>query len=240
MPSQAQDARAGQVRLIADAARARVGDRIEGAKREGRAWQTAFWVALALLAGAVGALGFAALEPRFVPYVVAVDEQGVAVPVGPARRTTEEDPNAIRAELTRWIGYARTVSSDPHAQTEMVERAYAYATPTTANVLNAYFRDPQNDARVVGQRAVRLVKVLRVTPLPPPARNTWNVLWRETEIAHGTDARSVTTWEAYLTVRRGAPRAAERKTEEQISHNPLGVYIADLSWSPVADPSSTR
>ncbi|HLL45072.1 MAG TPA: type IV secretion system protein, partial [Longimicrobiaceae bacterium] len=108
------------------------------------------------------------------------------------------------------------------------------------NVLNAYFRDPQNDARVVGQRAVRLVKVLRVTPLPPPARNTWNVLWRETEIAHGTDTRTVTTWEAYLTVRRSAPRGEERKTEEQISHNPLGVYIADLSWSAVADPGSTR
>jgi type IV secretory pathway TrbF-like protein len=240
MPSQAQDARAAQVRLIADAARARVGDRIEGATREGRSWRTAFWGAFALLAGAVGTLGFVALQPRFIPYVVAVDAQGVAVPIGPARRTTAEAPNAVRAELTRWIGYARTVSSDPHAQKEMVERAYAYATPATANVLNAYFRDPQNDARVVGTRAVRLVKVLRVTPLPPPARNTWNVLWRETEIAHGSEARTVTTWEAYLTVRRSAPRTEERKTEEQISHNPLGVYIADLSWSPVADPGSTR
>lgn len=240
MSSYPQDARAEQVRLIADAARAKVGDRIEGAKREGRSWRTAFWGALALLAGAVGALVFTALQPRFVPYVVAVDAQGVAVPIGPARRTTENDPNAVRAELTRWIGYARTVSSDPHAQTEMVERAYAYTTPSTANVLNAYFRDPQNDARVVGQRAVRLVKVLRVTPLPPPARNTWNVLWRETEIAHGSEARTVTTWEAYLTVRRSAPRGEARKTEEQISHNPLGVYIADLSWSPVADPGSTR
>ncbi|HLL48594.1 MAG TPA: VirB8/TrbF family protein, partial [Longimicrobiaceae bacterium] len=139
MPSQVQDARAGQVRLIADAARAKVGDRIEGAKREGRSWRTAFWGAFALLAAAVGALGFVALQPRFVPYVVAVDEHGVAVPIGPARRTTDGDPNAVRAELTRWIGYARTVSSDPHAQTEMVERAYAYATPATANGLSAYF-----------------------------------------------------------------------------------------------------
>lgn len=240
MPAVAQPSRAIEVRHIADAARQMNGDRIEHAKREGRSWKTAFWAAFALLGGAVGALVYTAFQPRFIPYTVAVDQQGVAVPIGPAQRTTPGDPSAIRAELTRFIGYARTVSSDPYAQREIVERAYAYATPATASVLNAHFREPENDARIIGQRAVRLVKVLRVTPLPPPAKNTWNVLWQETEIEHGSEARSTTSWEGFLTVSRAATSEPDRKTEEQISLNPLGIYVTDLSWSPIANSEPTR
>lgn len=234
MPATAQQSRATEIRHIAGAARQKNGDRIEHAKHQAQSWRTAFWGVLALLVAAVGALVYAALQPRFIPYTVAVDQHGVAVPIGPAQRTTPTDPNAIRAELTRFIGYARTVSSDPHAQREMVERAYAYATPAAANVLNAYFRDPENDARVVGQRAVRLVKVLRVTPLPPPSQNTWNVLWQETDIEHGSESRSTTSWEGFLTVSQAAPAKQDRKTEQQISLNPLNVYVTDLSWSPIA------
>ena len=241
MSAAMQPSRAIQIRHIADAARNKNADRIESAKREGHSWKTAFWATFILLVGAVGALVYAALQPRFIPYTVAVDQHGVALPIGPAQRTARDDPNAVRAELTRFIGYARTVSSDPHAQQEMVERAYAYATSATGNVLNAHFREPGNDARVIAQRAVRLVKVLRVTPLPPPAKNTWNVLWQETEIEHGSEVRSTTSWEAYLTVKRSAPPEGEaRKTEEKISLNPLGIYVTDLSWSPIANPNPTR
>lgn len=236
MPVATQPSRAIEVRHIADAARRKNADRIEAAKHEGKSWKTAFWAAFALLVGAVGALVYAAFQPRFIPYTVAVDQQGVAVPIGPAQRTAQGDPNAVRAELTRFITNARTVSSDPHAQREMVERAYAYATPATANLLNAHFRQPENDARIIGQRAVRLVKVLRVTPLPPPARNTWNVLWQETEIERGSEVHRTTSWEAYLTVSRAAAPSPDRKTEKQISLNPLGIYVTDLTWSPIANP----
>ncbi len=122
----------------------------------------------------------------------------------------------------------------------MVERAYAHATPATAEVLNAYFRDPDNDARTVSQRAVRLVRVLRVTPLPAPGDNTWNVLWQETEIEHGSEWRTTTSWEAYLTVGRATPSTVERRTAEQISLNPLGIYVTDLSWSPIANLDPTQ
>src|SRR5690606_2751797 len=131
-------------------------------------------------------------------------------------------------ELARFITDARTVSSDPFAQRTMVERAYAHAAPTAGNLLNAYFRDPANDARVIAERAVRLVRVLRVTPLPAPSNNTWNVLWQETEIEHGSESRSTSSWEAYLTVTLEAPTNSNRRTEEQISLNPLGIYVSDF------------
>jgi type IV secretion system protein VirB5 len=225
-----------EIRRIADAARQRNGDRLAHANDEARSWKVAFWISLTLLAGAVAALAYLALQPRFIPYTVAVDQHGIALPIGPAERTTRGDPNAIRAELTRFITDARTVSSDPFAQRAMVERAYAHSTPAAANLLNAYFRDPENDARIISERAVRLVRVLRVTPLPAPSSNTWNVLWQETEIERGSESRSTASWEAYLTVALGGPPNPTRRTEEQISLNPLGIYVSDFSWSPVSTP----
>lgn len=226
--------RATEIRRIADAARQRNGDRLAHANGEARSWKMGFWVTLGLLFGAVGALVYLALQPRFIPYTVAVDQHGVALPIGPAERTTRGNADAIRAELTRFITDARTVSSDPFAQRAMVERAYAHTTPAAAAQLNAYFRDPDNDARVIGERAVRLVRVLRVTPLPAPSSNTWNVLWQETEIEHGSESRRETSWEAYLTVSTADQPTPNRRTEQQISLNPLGIYVTDFSWSPVA------
>ena len=232
--------RAVEIRRITDVARQRNGDRLAHASDEARSWKVAFWLSLALLTGAVAALTYIALQPRFIPYTVAVDEHGLALPIGPAERTARGDPNTIRAELTRFITDARTVSSDPYAQRAMVERAYAHSTPAAADLLNAYFRDPENDARVISSRAVRLVRVLRVTPLPAPSSNTWNVLWQETEIEHGSESRSTVSWEAYLSVSLAAPTGPNRRTEEQISLNPLGIYVSDFSWSPVATSTSMR
>lgn len=227
--------RAPEIRRIADAARQQSGDRLAQAHQAARSWKISFWCTLALLAGAVGALTYLALQPRFIPYAVAVDQHGVALPVGPAARSSSDSPLVIRAELTRFITDARTVSSDPFAQRTMVERAYAHSTPAAANLLNAYFRDPANDARIVSQRAVRLVKVLRVTPLPNPNGSTWNLLWQETEIDRGSEARTITSWEAYLTVSTTDESKPDRRTEEQISLNPMGIYVTDLSWSPIAN-----
>lgn len=226
--------RGTEIRRIADAARQRNGDRLAHANDEARSWKLGFWITSGLLTLAVGALIYIALQPRFIPYTVAVDQHGIALPIDSGERTSRGDANTIRAELTRFITDVRTVSSDPHAQRTMVERAYAHSTPAAASLLNAYFRDPQNDARIISRRAVRLVRVLRVTPLPEPSNDTWNVLWQETRIENGSEVRSTESWEAYLTVSLADPAA--RRTEEQISLNPLGVYVTDLSWSPVSTP----
>jgi type IV secretion system protein VirB5 len=225
------------MRRIADARRV-AGDRIENAKRDARSWRTAFWINFALLVGAVGALVFLALSPRFVPYVVAVDRLNVAVPAGPAEPADLRDPAVVGGELTRFITDVRTVSTDPYAQRAMVERAYALAGPSTARVLNGYFRQPANDSRVVSQRAVRLVEVLSV--LPGTNGESWKVRWDETGIEHATGARTTTAWEADLRVQHGGAAAGTPRTARQIHLNARNLYVVALTWAPISNPDPTR
>lgn len=227
-----------RLRIITDA-RTQAGDRIKKAQREKRDWKLAFWSAFALLLGTVASLVYVALQPRFVPYVVAVDKLGVAMPIAPASRADASDPSLVATELTRFVVNVRGVSTDRFAQASMVERAYAYASPQVATQLNGYFRQPENDSRLIGERAVRTVHVQRVTPLPPPAKNTWNVRWSETEAPVGTGPRSTVDWEAYLTVRQ-LDGGSGGKTAKQVELNPYGIYVVGLSWSQVSAPDSTQ
>lgn len=225
------------VRKIADARRV-AGDRIENAQRDTRSWRTAFWINFAVHAGTIGVLAYTALSPRFVPYVVAVDRLNVAVPVGPAERAELGDPAVVGGELTRFITDVRTVSTDPYAQRMMVERAYAYAGPSVARVLNGYFRKPENDARVVGQRAVRMVEVLSV--LPGTNGESWKVRWDETEIDHTTGARTTAAWEAEMRVQHGGKPGVQRRTAQAINLNPRSLYVVALTWAPISNPDPTR
>jgi type IV secretion system protein VirB5 len=224
-------------RNIADARRV-AGDRIENAKRDARSWRTAFWVNFAVHVGTIGVLAYTALSPRFVPYVVAVDRLNVAVPVGPADRADLRDPAVVGGELTRFINDVRTVSTDPHAQQGMVERAYAYAGPSVVRVLNAYFRRPENDTRLVSKRAVRMVEVLSV--LPGTNGESWKVRWDETEIEHGTGARTTTAWEAEMRVQHGGRAEAQRRTVKAINLNPRNLYVVALTWAPISNPDPSR
>lgn len=239
MSAEQQPVKTIPLRKITDA-RQVAGDRIENAKREARSWRAAFWGVFSLLVAAVGALGYLALSPRFIPYTVAVDRLNVAVPIGPATRADLRDPAVVGGELTRFITDVRTVSTDQYAQRMMVERAYAFAGPSTARVLNGYFRRPENDARIVAQRAVRLVRVRSV--LPAPNSDTWKVRWDESEIEHGTGAEITTAWEAYMRVQHGAERSGEsqRKTAREIELNPRSIYIVALTWAPISNPEKMR
>ncbi len=224
----------GVARSIMDARRV-AGDRIENAKRDTRSWRTAFWINFAVHVGTIGVLAYTALSPRFVPYVVAVDRLNVAVPVGPAERADLSDPGVVGGELTRFITDVRTVSTDPYAQRMMVERAYAYAGPSVSRVLNGYFRRPENDARVVSKRAVRMVEVLSV--LPGTNGESWKVRWDETEIEHTTGARTTTAWEAEMRVQHGGRPGVQRRTTQAINLNPRQLYVVALTWAPISNPS---
>lgn len=207
---------------------------------EVRGWKTAFFVALAVVAGQGGALGYVATRPKFVPYTVAVDRHGVSFPVGPASEARAEDPAVIATELNRWVQDIRTVTSDPEVQAQMVNRAYAYVAGDAGPYLNAYFRAPANDPRVLARRSTRRVDVRSALPVKPDSPE-WVVLWDERITDTNSGAVETTTWQAYATVKRLVPpRNEDRQTAEQARVNAFRLYVTDLSWGQVSNPSSTQ
>ncbi len=202
--------------------------------RAKRNWQL---VAFTLAAGVV-LLSIAnlrlATSARVVPYVVQVDRFGQVAATGRADRAVTPDQRLIASQLAQFVRAVRTVlpASAAAAQTELVQRGYAFATPEAAAFLNEYFTDPRHDPRVLGARLTRQIDVTTVLRLP--GSDTWRLRWTETERGtQGDTPGRAAIWEAYLTVRLIPP-----VTAETVEDNPLGIYVASISWTRVAESAA--
>ena len=60
-----------------------------------------------------------------VPYVVALDDVGRAVPVIPAKQVAVKDVRLQEAVVARWVTNLRTVIADAVAQRRLVDEVYA-------------------------------------------------------------------------------------------------------------------
>ena len=200
-----------------------------------RNWQVAAFFSLALLAIAVAGLVTLSVQSRVVPYVVEVDGAGRATAIAPAEAVPAVADRVVTAAVARFVSNIRTAYADPVAQRDAVYRAYAYVVGDAGTYLEAYFSDPANDPRERGQGYRRDVEVTNVLPVPGGPEGgpkTYRVQWdeRETSLREGVRERS---WEGYLSVTVSPPTSTEA-----LERNPLGVYVTDLSWSPLAPGTS--
>ena len=200
-----------------------------------RNWQFVAFFSLALLALAVAGLVTLSVQSRVVPYVVEVDGAGRATAIAPAEAVPAVADRVVTAAVARFVSNIRTAYADPVAQRDAVYRAYAYVVGDAGTYLEAYFSDPANDPRERGQGYRRDVEVTNVLPVPGGPEGgpkTYRVQWdeRETSPREGVRERS---WEGYLSVTVSPPTSTEA-----LERNPLGVYVTDLSWSPLAPGAS--
>ena len=202
-----------------------------------RNWQVAAFFAFAVLALAVFGLVTLSAQSRVVPYVVEVDRLGRASAIAPAEALPAVSDRVVVAALSAFVSNIRTVYTDPVAQRDAVYRAYAHVGGDARTFLERYFSDPQNDPRRLGKGARRSVEVVAVLPVPGTTAGggrTYRVTWNETESSpqRGDTERA---WEGYLSVVVAPPT-----TTEGVERNPLGVFVTDLSWSPLAgEPDET-
>ena len=200
-----------------------------------RNWQLVAFGSLALLALSVVGLVTLALQSRVVPYVVEVDRLGRASAIAPAEAVPAVADRVVTAAVARFVADIRTAYPDPVAQRDAVYRAYAHVAGDARGYLEGYFSDPANDPRQKGRGYRRAVEVTNVLPVPGGVEGgptTYRVQWNEREESprEGTRERA---WEGYLSVTVAPPT-----TTEAVERNPLGVYVTDLSWSPLAPSAS--
>lgn len=172
---------------------------------------------------------------QWTPYIVKVDQFGQVAYTGPAEKSNAADPQLMVYQLAAFVRNLRTVSSDPAAQMEFIRRSYAHLAKNAAGYVNAHFSEPANDPRVLGRSLSRSVVVNSVLPIPNS--NTWKVQWTEqdTPLQGGGAVRGRTAWEAYLTVEVVPPGRPRTDADwQKLFDNPLGLYVVEINWAPIA------
>src|SRR3990167_207611 len=195
-------------------------ERIGSARVQAKNWRLMALGCLALSFATSGALIWRSLQSTVTPYIVEVDETGAAKAVGPATEPYTPSDAQIAHHLAGFISDVRSVSTDPVVVRENWLRAYEFVTAQAATTLSAEAEanDPFAD---VGRRSrtVEVVRGVRVSDKSFQAR------WIEKSYEQGAlrDAKRFTGMFSIVTQ---PPRDAAR-----LRTNPLGLYIASLSWA---------
>jgi type IV secretion system protein VirB5 len=195
-------------------------ERIGSARVQAKNWRLMALGCLALSFATSGALIWRSLQSTVTPYIVEVDETGAAKAVGPATEPYTPSDAQIAHHLAGFISDVRSISTDPVVVRENWLRAYEFVTAQAATTLSAEAEanDPFAD---VGRRSrtVEVVSVVRVSDKSFQAR------WIEKSYEQGA-LREAKRFTGMFSVVMQPPRDAAR-----LRTNPLGLYIASLSWA---------
>lgn len=170
-----------------------------------------------------------ARQSRIVPYIVQVDRLGQPLAYGRVEDMPPPEERLVRGELARFVDAMRTVHTDPVAQNRMIDRGYNFSRGAARTYVDAYFSIPRNNPHLLAREMIRLVSVRSVRRVAGSA-STWEVQWEEYEVpVQGGDAL-VRPWQGTLRTSLHPP-----EDEQDVFANPLGLYVTDLSWAPLAD-----
>ena len=111
--------------------------------------------------------------------------------------------------------------SDAEVQKTVIKRAYGHAKDAALGFLSDYFKKSNPFLREAeGTVTVQVQSVLRLSA------SSWQVQWRETQIAPGGRVVSETAWQAVLGVELTPP-----ETTDVLLVNPLGLYVTEINWT---------
>ena len=199
----------------------RFGDQIKSKQR----WQLAAFVSMATTLLCVGGMVGVGFRSTTVPYVVALDDVGRAVPVIPAKQVAVKDVRLQEAVVARWITDLRTVITDAVAQRRLVDEVYAQTgqnSAASANVTDFYSKNSPFD--LLTKQTVDA----SVESIVQQSAKTYEVTWNEvTRDLVGTFVASH-RYRAFVTV-----ATQEVSDAKQALVNPLGLYVTNLTWGEV-------
>jgi type IV secretory pathway TrbF-like protein len=160
-----------------------------------------------------------AAQPRFVPYVLAIDSSGRTQVLGPATRSGLHEQRALRAFLADWVHDARSVTQDEALRGLQGRRVYALL-----RMNDEAKRKMDEFWKLKGQAQNETVDVEVETPQPLTA-GTWQVYWTEaTRVSDG----SVKTRKMRATLQVYQDPETEPRDQATLLRNPLGVYVQDF------------
>jgi len=194
-----------------------------------RNWQIAagglLVLSLILASGMVWLSG----RSRYIPYVVEVDKLGYALTV-PQPLSSGESPDVTtrmeRYEIATFIRNARSITTDPQVEHQMLDSLLAHARGAADRFLDSYYHSDDfahNPFKVAEKRtvSVQIDSILRLST------RSYQVRW--TEAQHDLNGLVIgppTYWEAVIQTAIVPPNS-----DDAIVSNPLGFYVTQINWT---------
>ncbi len=184
-----------------------------------------FWMRIALCSLGIASVSVIGLvyigsQSKLVPYVMREDESGRITSVGfPDKKMVDE--RVVRANLSEWVVWHRSVVADPNVQRLYVEKAYAFllqGSPAKAS-LDQWYMDG-HDPFVRMQTGMVNVQVQSVLVL---SEKTYQIEWTETSISKNGQPVALAKFRALVTIET---REVDSVT---VLKNPLGIFLHTIS-----------
>ena len=172
----------------------------------------------------------AANRSQYVPYIVTVDDHGVAITSGIAKQITKTDDQVVAATLSQFIVDARSVTVDITYIKTAVERLYAHLKEQSQALafINEYFVSDKGKNNPVVRAQEELVSV-QINSILKQGKQTYVIEWTETTRArNGEKIKPDMSMKALISYEFGAK--AKSDDIKGIINNPLGLYINQISW----------
>lgn len=199
-------------------------DRYMNLSVEKHNWQVAWRITAGLLAISMAFNGYYSLQSKFIPVVIAMDQIGHMVVVGPADKATPIDSKrVIRGEVISWIEKSRMVIGDQLAQKKYVNYVYARVSSSSKakNALDDYYRERKPFVTA----ATESIDV-EVTLALPTTTSTWQLEWTETRRNLVGEVIGRERWKGVLTF-----EVNPLDDIKGIDANPAGFFVTSFSWA---------
>ena len=194
-----------------------------------RNWQIAAGGLLLLSLILASGIVWLSNHSRYIPYVVEVDKLGYALTVlQPLTPVALPDVTARmeRYEVAAFIRDARSVSSDPQVEHQMLNALLAHTRGAADRFLDEYYHSDNfshNPFKIAEKETVS-VQVDSILQLSP---RSYQVRWTEQQRdLNGVTFGSPSHWEAALQTEIVPP-----SSDDAIVSNPLGFCVTQISWT---------
>lgn len=192
--------------------------------------KSTFWMRVALCSLGVSVVSVAGVvyigsQSKLVPYVMKVDDTGRVTSVGFPDQNNMKDPNVVRANLTDWVVWHRSVVADPSVQQLYAQKTYAFLLQgSSAKVTLDEWYLKGNDPFVRMQTGTVNVQVQSVLSL---SDKTFQIDWTETSIDKVGRAISPPAGQPKF---RALVTIETREVDSvTVLKNPLGIFIQTMS-----------
>jgi type IV secretion system protein TrbF len=203
----------------------RFGDQIKSKNN----WRLAAFISMATTLLCVAGMVTIGMRSRTVPYVIALDDVGRAVPVVPAKQIAVKSVRLQEAVVARWVTDLRTIVTDAVAQRRLVDEVYAQTgqnSAASATVTDFYSKNSPFDLLKKQTVDASVESIVQQSP------TTYEVTW--IEVTRDLTGTLVAThrYRAFVSV-----TTQEVTDAKQALVNPLGLYVTNLTWGEVVSTS---